>query len=97
MMSSWYLFGALQALDIILTLVGMSFGAVEGMPLMNRLMSFMESPIIGMLAGKILCILFAAIVWLHFKKTWFLKPLNYWYVVLAVWNVAIIYIQFRRL
>ena len=83
-------FVALQLLDVLTTILGLSVGAREGNYLVARFMHW--GPALGLLIAKflgfvLLLVAFAA------GKLRLLRMLNLWFLCIVAWNLAIIWIQ----
>ena len=84
---SLQLFLCLQALDVLTTLVGFRLGLVEASPFIQFLMRL--GPVTGLLGSKFLALLLGGwCVWRGRFRT--IQLINYWYVVLVMWNLALI-------
>ena len=80
-------FIALQALDILTTLLGLQMGAREGSVFLVRLMR--AGPLAALLIAKIIAILLVNMA-LRFKQPRVVVFLNYWLAAVVTWNLAII-------
>ena len=83
-------FVALQFLDVLTTILGLSVGAHEGNYLVAQFMHW--GPALGLLIAKflgfvLLLVAFAA------GKLRLLRMLNLWFLCIVAWNLAIIWIQ----
>ena len=83
-------FVALQLLDVLTTILGLSVGAHEGNYLVAQFMHW--GPALGLLIAKflgfvLLLVAFAA------GKLRLLRMLNLWFLCIVAWNLAIIWIQ----
>jgi hypothetical protein len=83
-------FVALQFLDVLTTILGLSVGAHEGNYLVAQFMHW--GPALGLLIAKflgfvLLLVAFAA------GKLRLLRMLNLWFLCIVFWNLAIIWIQ----
>jgi hypothetical protein len=80
-------FIALQALDILTTLLGLELGALEGSMFLGRLMR--AGPLAALLIGKIIAVLLVAMA-MKFKRPRVVVFLNYWLTVVVSWNLVVI-------
>ena len=84
---SLQIFCFLQALDALTTLAGFRVGLVEASPFIQFLMRL--GPVAGLLGSKFLAVLLGGwCVWRGRFRT--IQLINYWYVALVIWNVALI-------
>lgn len=84
---SLYVFLCLQFLDVLTTLAGFRKGLVEASPFIQFLMRL--GPVAGLLGSKVLAVLLGGwCVWRGRFRT--IRLINYWYVALVIWNVALI-------
>jgi hypothetical protein len=83
-------FLALQALDVITTMIGMSLGAGESSAFVNRLLNY--GPLSGLLISKALSIVLVAAV-VGFGRGRLMRILNPWYAVVVTWNLIVIFRQ----
>ena len=84
---SLQIFCFLQALDVLTTLAGFRMGLVEASPFIQFLMRL--GPVAGLLGSKFLAVLLGGwCVWRGRFRT--IQLINYWYVALVIWNVALI-------
>jgi hypothetical protein len=83
-------FLALQALDVITTLIGLRLGAAEANLFVARLMH--TGPVTGLLIAKALSILLILIaIWFERKRL--ILILNIWLAGLVTWNLVMILMQ----
>ena len=80
-------FIALQALDIVTTLLGLRLGAGEASPFIGRLMHM--DPVAALLIAKIYAVLLVAVA-LRYKKPRLIVFLNYWFAAVVTWNLGVI-------
>jgi hypothetical protein len=85
-------FLALQALDVITTMIGLNLGAGEGSTFVNRMLEY--GPLTGLLISKALSIVLVAAV-VAFGRGRLMRVLNPWYAAVVTWNLAVIFIQVR--
>ena len=84
------IFIALQALDIITTLIGLHVGASEGSIYISRLMHL--GPVTGLLFSKVLSVSLACAAFV-FNRQRLIVFLNYWFSAVVTWNLfAILYL-----
>ena len=81
------IFVALQALDILTTLLGLQMGAEESSAFLGRLMRV--GPVAALLIAKIMAVMLVAIA-LKVRRPRIVVFLNYWFAALVSWNLAII-------
>ena len=82
-------FAALQALDILTTLLGWKLGAREANPFIARLADL--GPLPGLVVAKLIgFVLFLAVF--VAGRARLLRLLNLWFAGLITWNLAIIYV-----
>jgi hypothetical protein len=84
---SLIVFIALQALDILTTLLGLELGALEGSLFLGRLMR--AGPLAALLIGKIIAVLLVTMA-MKFKRPRVVVFLNYWLTVVVSWNLVVI-------
>jgi hypothetical protein len=82
-------FVALQALDIVTTLMGLRVGAGEASPFIGRLMHM--DPVAALLIAKIYAVLLVALA-LRYKKPRLVVFLNYWFTAVVTWNLGVVII-----
>ncbi len=81
-------FAALQALDVLTTILGWRLGAQEANPFIARLMDV--GPVPGLLLAKLLgFVLFLAVF--VARRTRLARLLNLWFAGLITWNLVIIF------
>ena len=80
-------FFALQALDVLTTLLGLNAGAQEGSFFIARLMQM--GPLPALLLVKVVATLLVLAA-LSFKRSRVVVFLNFWFAVVVSWNLAII-------
>ena len=83
-------FVALQLLDVLTTMLGLSVGAHEGNPLVAQFMRW--GPALGLLIAKFLGFLFLLVAFAAGKLR-LLRMLNLWFLCIVAWNLAIIWFQ----
>ncbi len=81
------IFVALQALDIVTTLLGLRVGAGEASPFIGRLMHM--DPLAALLIAKIYAVLLVAVA-LRFKRPRLVVFLNYWFAAVVTWNLGVV-------
>ncbi len=81
------IFVALQALDIVTTLIGLQLGASEASTFVGQLIHL--GPVAGLLISKIFAGLFAAAA-LKFRRGRVIVFLNYWFTLIVSWNLLMI-------
>ena len=81
-------FFALQALDVLTTLIGLQMGAREASVFVGRMLAL--GPLAGLLVSKCFAIILAAAA-LAFKRPRVVVFLNYWFAVLIAWNLFTIF------
>ena len=81
-------FFALQALDVLTTLIGLQMGAREASVFVGRMLTL--GPLAGLLVSKCFAIILAAAA-LAFKRPRVVVFLNYWFAVLIAWNLFTIF------
>lgn len=88
------LFVALQMLDILTTVIGIRMGAGESSVFISALMR--THPMIGLLVAKLFAAALVAIA-LKVRRPRAVVFLNFWFVGIVSWNLAMILIAgFRR-
>ena len=81
------LFLFLQLLDVLTTAIGLELGLGEASPFVRFIMQV--GPMTGLLASKAIAIFLAAFcVWSGRYQV--IRYINYWYVALVAWNMALI-------
>ena len=81
------IFFALQALDMLTTLLGLAAGAHEASTFVGQLMQF--GPLPALLIAKLLAsVLILTAV--RFKRTRFIVFTNYWFAAIVTWNLVMI-------
>jgi len=86
-------FVALQVLDIVTTLLGLSMGAKEASIFLSRLMNL--GPVAALLIAKILAVALVAMA-LKMKRPRVVVFLNFWFAAVVSWNLGtIVYTQLR--
>ena len=86
-------FLALQALDVITTMMGLRAGASEGSVFISRLLHFGALP--GLLISKALSVILVAAV-VAFGRGRLMRLLNPWYAVVVTWNLLVIFTLTHR-
>jgi len=81
------IFIALQALDILTTLLGLEMGAEESSAFLGKLMSV--GPVAALLIAKIIAVLLVTIA-MKVKRPRIVVFLNFWFAAIVSWNLAII-------
>ena len=89
---AFVIFLALQALDVLTTMIGLNVGANEGSMFINRLMNFGQLP--GLLIAKGFSIILVAAV-VAFGRGRLMRILNPWYALVVTWNLVVIFVQAR--
>ena len=85
---SMSVFFALQALDVLTTLIGLHMGAKEASVFVGRLLAL--GPVAGLLISKCFAVILATAA-LGFKRPRVVVFLNYWFAVLIAWNLFTIF------
>lgn len=85
---SMAVFFALQALDVLTTLIGLHMGAKEASFFVGRMLAI--GPVAGLLISKCFAIILAAAA-LGFKRPRVVVFLNYWFALLIAWNLFTIF------
>jgi hypothetical protein len=80
-------FAYLQALDLLSTAAFLSHGVGEANPVVRWSMSVAPNPVSGLLAVKLLALLFA-ISCIKSQRGLLLSKANIFYAVLIVWNMV---------
>jgi Domain of unknown function (DUF5658) len=83
-------FLALQALDVITTMIGLNLGAGESSVFINRLLQLGQLP--GLLISKLLSVILVTAV-IAFGRGRLMRILNPWYALLVTWNLVVIFMQ----
>jgi hypothetical protein len=91
--NAFIVFLALQALDVLTTMMGLRLGAREGSAFISGLLQF--GPLTGLLMSKGLSIILVGAV-AAFGRGRLMRVLNPWYAALVTWNLVIIYLQSRN-
>ena len=81
-------FFALQALDVLTTLIGLHMGAKEASVFVGRMLAL--GPVAGLLISKCFAVILAVAA-LAFKRPRVVVFLNYWFAVLIAWNLLTIF------
>ena len=81
------IFVALQALDILTTLLGLEMGAEESSMFLGKLMSV--GPVAALLLAKIIAVMLVAIA-MKVKRPRIVVFLNFWFAAVVSWNLVII-------
>ena len=87
-------FFALQALDVLTTLIGLHLGAKEASVFVGQLLAL--GPVAGLLISKCFAVILAAAA-LAFKRPRVIVFLNYWFAVLIAWNLFTIFTSLANL
>jgi hypothetical protein len=85
---SMSVFFALQALDVLTTLIGLRMGAREASFFVGRMLAI--GPVSGLLISKCFAVILAAAA-LGFQRPRVVVFLNYWFAVLIAWNLFTIF------
>jgi hypothetical protein len=80
-------FVALQALDVLTTMIGLRMGAREGSMFIARILLF--GPLTGLLISKVLAVSLVAIAF-RAKRSRIVVFLNLWFAALITWNLVMI-------
>lgn len=91
---SMSVFFALQALDVLTTLLGLRLGAHEASIFVGRLLAI--GPVPGLLISKCFAVILASAA-LAFHRPRVVVFLNYWFAVLITWNLYTILSSFWTL
>ncbi len=83
-------FVALQLLDVLTTMLGLSVGAHEGNYLVAQFMRW--GPALGLVIAKFLGFLLLLLAFAAGRMR-VLRLLNLWFLCIVAWNLAIIWIQ----
>lgn len=86
-------FVALQALDVISTLIGLRLGARESSLFIAGLMRV--GPVAALLLSKILAVFLVAAA-LKFERLRLVVFLNFWFAAVVTWNLTMILITVLR-
>jgi hypothetical protein len=81
------IFFALQALDMLTTLLGLQAGAHEASTFVGQLMHF--GPLPALFIAKLLASVLILTA-LRFKRTRFIVFANYWFAAIVTWNLVMI-------
>ena len=81
-------FFALQALDVLTTLIGLHMGAKEASVFVGRMLAL--GPVSGLLISKCFAVILAAAA-LGFNRPRVVVFLNYWFSALIAWNLFTIF------
>jgi hypothetical protein len=87
---TFVIFLALQALDVLTTMIGLNLGAGESSAFINRLLNY--GPLTGLLLSKAVSIVLVAAV-VGFGRGRLMRILNPWYAVVVTWNLIVIFGQ----
>jgi hypothetical protein len=83
----WWMFFALQALDLGTTLAGFRLGADEANPFIRQLMTF--GPTTGVVLAKGIAVALAFLsLWLGRRRV--ILYVNCWFVGICTWNLGVI-------
>jgi hypothetical protein len=80
-------FLALQALDVLTTLIGLRIGAKEASLFVARMLEL--GPVTGLLISKVLALILVAAAF-RFKRPRVIVFLNFWFAAVVTWNLAMI-------
>jgi len=83
-------FFALQALDVLTTLLGLRAGAHEGSLFISQLMQIGALPALLLVKGVASALVLAAFA---FKRSRVIVFLNFWFAAVVTWNLFIILSQ----
>jgi len=83
-------FIALQALDVLTTLIGLHLGAGESNAFVSHLMRL--GPLAGLLLSKLPCMILVTIV-VVFGRGKVMRLLNPWSAAVVTWNLVMIMVQ----
>jgi hypothetical protein len=83
-------FLALQALDVLTTMIGLQLGAGESSAFVNRLLNY--GPLSGLLLSKLISIVLVTGV-VAFGRGRLMRILNPWYALVVTWNLIVIFRQ----
>lgn len=84
---SMTVFIALQALDVLTTMLGLHMGAKEASVFIARMLQL--GPMTGLLISKLFALIFVAAAF-RFKRPRIIVFLNFWFTVVVTWNLALI-------
>src|SRR5579864_8420737 len=84
------IFIALQALDVLTTMIGLHLGAGESNAFVGQLMRM--GPLPGLLVSKLLCLMLM-VVTVVFGRGRVMRLLNPWSAAVVTWNVVAIIMQ----
>jgi uncharacterized protein DUF5658 len=87
------MFVALQILDVLTTLLGFRFGAVESSPFIGRLMEL--GPVTGLVVSKVIASALAGAA-LFTNRERLVRFVNFWFVAVVGWNLIIITLASAR-
>jgi hypothetical protein len=87
---TFFVFLALQALDVLTTMIGLQLGAGESSIFINRLLRF--GVLNGLLISKGFSIILVVAV-VAFGRGRVMRFLNPWYAVVVTWNLVVIFTQ----
>jgi len=87
---TFVVFLALQALDVLTTIIGLNLGAGESSAFVNRLLNY--GPLTGLLLSKAVSIVLVAAV-VGFGRGRLMRILNPWYALVVTWNLLVIFGQ----
>ena len=82
-------FFSLPFVDFLTTLVGLSIGAGEASPVVRWLLGAGAGPVLSVGASKLIAVGLGGIC-LLIHRPHVIRWINYWYGLLAVWNVVVI-------
>jgi len=83
----------LQFLDFLTTVIGLDYGLSEASPFVRGLMTV--HPIVGLLCAKLTACLLA-VYCIARSKLQFLRYVNYWFILVVAWNLALILMRVWR-
>lgn len=77
----------LQILDFVSTMAFLAYGVQEANPLVRWTMEASSSPVIGLLAVKMVAVLLGILVWRLNRKR-LLTRINVFFAFIVVWNLV---------
>ena len=83
------IFFGLQFVDFLTTLVGLSVGASEASPLVRWLLAAGAGPVLSVGASKMVAVALGGFC-LFIQRPHVIRWINYWYGLLAIWNIVMI-------
>ncbi len=76
----------LQILDFLTTLSFLLYGVQEGNPVVRWFMDESSSPIVGLLAVKMLAVILGVVVW-RMRRERLLARINILFAIVVAWNL----------